>query len=106
MFKRISPEGAHKHLDQQTAQFVDIRNESDYEQGHIPTSLLLGQHNLQEFIQSANLDKPVIVTCYHGISSQSAAQILVEKGFEDVYSLDGGMEGWKQSYPNEVDKTA
>ncbi|MCY4043687.1 MAG: thiosulfate sulfurtransferase GlpE [Cellvibrionales bacterium] len=102
MFKRISPEGAHEHLDNQTAQFVDIRNDIDFEQGHIPKSLHLGQHNLQEFIQTADIDKPVIVTCYHGISSQSAAQILVEKGFEDVYSLDGGFEGWKQAYPDEI----
>ena len=38
------------------------------------------------------LDLPVLVYCYHGISSQSAAEFLNQKGFEDVYSVDGGFE--------------
>jgi thiosulfate sulfurtransferase len=42
---------------------------------------------------------PVVVCCYHGNSSQSAAQFLVEQGFTEVYSLNGGFEQWKVSYP-------
>ena len=35
----------------------------------------------------------------HGNSSQPAAQFLYEKGFEQVYSLDGGFEAWQALFP-------
>ena len=52
-----------------------------------------------------SLDAPLIVTCYHGNSSQSAAAYLVGQGFSDVYSLDGGFELWRATYPDETAHT-
>lgn len=43
-----------------------------------------------------------MVVCYHGNSSQSAAAYLVSQGFSDVYSLDGGFELWRSTYPAET----
>jgi thiosulfate sulfurtransferase len=51
-------------------------------------------------------DTPVIVCCYHGISSQQAAQFLIHQGFEEVYSLDGGFEAWRKDQPFEVSQPA
>ncbi|MGL5628515.1 MAG: rhodanese-like domain-containing protein, partial [Plesiomonas shigelloides] len=42
---------------------------------------------------------PVIVMCYHGNSSQGAAQYLVNQGFDEVYSLNGGFEAWRKVAP-------
>jgi rhodanese-related sulfurtransferase len=36
------------------------------------------------------------------ISSQSAAAFLNEKVFENVYSMDGGVELWRCQYPIET----
>ncbi|EGH30312.1 thiosulfate sulfurtransferase, partial [Pseudomonas syringae pv. japonica str. M301072] len=47
---------------------------------------------ISDFIREADLDKPLVVVCYHGNSSQSAAAYLVGQGFSDVYSVDGGFE--------------
>lgn len=101
MFKRISIHDAKKFLDQGDAQFVDIRDEMSFQQGHIPTATLLNQSNLQQWISSADLDKPLLVCCYHGNSSQPAAQFLFEKGFEEVYSIDGGFEAWRTTYESQ-----
>lgn len=95
MYKRISVQDAKKMLDQGQAQFVDIRDEMSYQQGHIPGAALLNQSNLQQWMSGADLDKPLLVCCYHGNSSQPAAQFLFEKGFEEVYSIDGGFEAWR-----------
>ncbi len=35
-------------------------------------------------------------------SSQSAAAYLVGQGFSEVYSLDGGFELWRSTYPAET----
>ncbi len=104
MFTRISTQQAHNFLNDKTAQFVDIRDEQSFVQGCIPGSLSLQQHNLQDFIETADLDAPLLVCCYHGISSQSAAQLLHEKGFEQIYSIDGGFEAWQADFPNEIDR--
>ncbi|MEW9798044.1 thiosulfate sulfurtransferase GlpE [Alteromonas sp. CYL-A6] len=74
---------------------VDIRDPQSYANGHIPASLHLTNDNVAEFIDTTAKDKPVVVVCYHGNSSQHAAQVLVGQGFSEVYSMDGGFEAWR-----------
>ncbi len=94
-FSRIDVQQAKQLITERAAKVVDIRDEQSYENGHIDDSLLLGNHNVAEFVEQTDPDTPVIVVCYHGNSSQGAAQFLCEKGLEEVYSLDGGFELWK-----------
>lgn len=101
MFKRISITEAKQLLDSGEAQVVDIRDEHSYQAGHIPSAHHLDNSNLQQFIESADLDKPLLVCCYHGNSSQSAAEFLNSKGFEHTFSIDGGFESWKLQFPTE-----
>ncbi len=78
---------------------VDIRDPGSFSAGSIKGSLLLNNDNVQLFIEQTDKSKPVIVCCYHGNSSQSAAQFLAEQGFGDTYSLQGGYELWKTVCP-------
>lgn len=82
------------------ATLADIRDQTSYSTAHIRGALHLGNHNLQEFIDAADLDAPLLVYCYHGHSSQPAAQFLLERGFDEVYSLVGGFEAWQQTFPD------
>ena len=41
-------------------------------------------------------EKPLIVVCYHGNSSQGAAEFFASQGCREVYSLDGGFVEWQQ----------
>ncbi|SDH89735.1 thiosulfate sulfurtransferase [Pseudomonas flavescens] len=100
-FKRIAPEQA-RTLRESGAVVVDIRDPQSFAAGHIRGSQHLDNHSLADFIAKADLDGPVIVACYHGNSSQSAAAYLAGQGFSDVYSLDGGFELWRTTYPEET----
>ncbi|KIP88678.1 MULTISPECIES: thiosulfate sulfurtransferase GlpE [Pseudomonas] len=100
-FKRIPPEQAHA-LRENGAVVVDIRDPQSFAAGHISGSQHLDNYSLPDFIAKADLDGPVIVACYHGNSSQSAAAYLVGQGFSDVYSLDGGFELWRNTFPQET----
>ncbi|MFK8330464.1 thiosulfate sulfurtransferase GlpE [Pseudomonas sp. BJa5] len=100
-FKRIPPEQA-QALREQGAVVVDIRDPQAYAAGHITGAKHLDNHSVAEFIRNADLDAPTVVVCYHGNSSQSAAAYLIGQGFSDVYSLDGGFELWRGSYPAET----
>lgn len=92
MFKRISAVDAAALLGNGDAQIVDIRDELSYQNLHVQGAINLNNTNLQAFIESADIDRPLLVYCYHGISSQSAAEYLNQKGFEEVFSIDGGFD--------------
>ena len=100
-FKRIPPEQA-QALREQGAVVVDVRDAQTFESSHIPESQHLNNHSIADFIAKADLDKPLVVICYHGNSSQSAAAYLVGQGFSDVYSVDGGFELWRSTFPAET----
>lgn len=100
-FKRIDPVTAHD-LRARGAVVVDIRDPQSFAGGHIPGSRHLDNHSLADFIAGADLDAPLLVICYHGNSSQSAAAFLAHQGFAEVYSIDGGFELWRARYPDEI----
>lgn len=97
-FKHISA-GQARSLLHQGATLIDIRDALSFQQEHIEGAVSIDNSNITAFISSTEKNTPLIVCCYHGFSSQSAAQFLCEQGFTDVYSLDGGFEGWKTSPP-------
>ncbi|WP_296258559.1 MULTISPECIES: thiosulfate sulfurtransferase GlpE [unclassified Pseudomonas] len=100
-FKRIPPEQA-QALREQGAVLVDVRDAQTYASNHIPNSHHLDNHSIADFIRQADLDKPLVVLCYHGNSSQGAAAYLAGQGFSEVYSMDGGFELWKTTFPGET----
>lgn len=79
---------------------VDIRDINAYQKNHIPHAKHLSQQNLEIFLQETDKEKPVIVYCYHGVSSQGVAKFLLAQGFAEVYSMTGGFEEWLKQYPN------
>jgi thiosulfate sulfurtransferase len=101
-FKHISTEEVNTMREGGNIQLVDIRDEQSFREGHIKGAKHLANHTLDDFIREADPDQPVVVYCYHGNSSQPAAAFLFEKGFEDVYSMDGGFELWRGQYPVET----
>lgn len=98
----INVADALERLQQGNAVLVDIRDVQSFNAGHAPGAFHLTDASLNNFIQSTDFDKPVMVMCYHGISSQGAAQYLVHQGFEHVYSVEGGFESWVRSFPENV----
>ncbi len=78
---------------------ADIRDAGSFQAGHIEGAVNLSNDNLAEFMENTPKTKPVVVVCYHGVSSQQAAQFLVGQGYEQVYSMDGGFEGWRLGQP-------
>ena len=86
------------------AAVVAIRDPQSFSQGHIPDSFNLSNENLHDYIQQADFETPLLVCCYHGISSQSAGQFLIEQGFDEVYSINGGFEAWRVEQPDHCKK--
>ena len=94
-FQRISVSQAKEILESQNSSLLDIRDAQSFALEHVPEAQHLDGNNVDAFLQSADKSQPLIIYCYHGNSSQSAAQYFAEQGFEQVYSVDGGFEHWR-----------
>jgi molybdopterin/thiamine biosynthesis adenylyltransferase/rhodanese-related sulfurtransferase len=79
------------------ASVLDVRESDEYEQGAIPGSLHIPRGHLESRIEGRLTDKstPVIVLCASGFRSAFAAKTLQELGYQDVASLAGGFNRWK-----------
>jgi len=94
-FKRITPQDFKQLAAQTECTLLDIRDPQSFAQGHIDNALHIEQINIESFVEEQPKEKPLVICCYHGISSQSAAAYFSEIGFTEVYSLDGGYAGWR-----------
>jgi thiosulfate sulfurtransferase len=103
MFKHINAQDLADKLKNGDVTVVDIRDQNSYFSGHITSAKPLDNSNVADFIANTDQEQTVVVCCYHGNSSQGAAQYLAEQGFKDVYSLDGGFEVWKVVQPDWVE---
>ncbi len=82
-------------IHEEQATVVDIRDPASFASGHIVGARRLDSRNVADFLATADPSVPVIVCCYHGHSSQGAAQFLAEQGLRRCYSLDGGFAEWR-----------
>jgi hydroxyacylglutathione hydrolase len=75
---------------------IDLRQSWEYGSGHIPGAISLPIMELPRRRNEIPQDRPVVLQCYHGISSLDAAGYLIENGWEidKIRSLSGGMSGW------------
>ncbi len=103
MFQRISPQQLKEKIDNGPITIVDVRDANSYFDGHISNASLLDNNNVAHLIANADHNQAIVVCCYHGNSSQGAAQYLAEQGFKDAYSLDGGFEVWKIAFPDLIE---
>ena len=76
---------------------LDVREPDEYEQGAIPGAVHIPRGHLEGQVEGKLPDKskPVIVHCASGFRSAFAAKTLQELGYQDVASLAGGFNRWK-----------
>ena len=95
MFERISVDQARTLIEREACTLVDIRDAQSYAQAHVPGAIHLDGNAVDAFVDGANRNQPLILYCYHGNSSQNAAQYFAGRAFDRVYSVDGGFEAWR-----------
>ena len=78
---------------------LDVRNQDEYDEVHIEGAVLIPVNALESKLDELPLDKPIIVYCRSGSRSASAASILVENGFTEVYDMGGITEWIDKGYP-------
>jgi rhodanese-related sulfurtransferase len=76
---------------------LDVREPFEWVEGHIPGSTLIPLAELPARVAEVPKDKPILVVCRSGNRSQSGRDILLQAGFQNVTSMDGGVVQWGAS---------
>ena len=93
--KRVNVVEATSLLNSDAVTIVDIRDRQSFEIDHMQNAHHITGKNAKDFIKKTDKEQPLLVYCYHGNSSQVAAEYFFENGFNQVYTLDGGFDIWR-----------
>ena len=93
-FKRINCHDIPRILENKNSLLIDIRDNHSFQISHIEEAQHIDSIDLNTLSSKEDKDFPIVIYCYHGHSSLSAANFFCEKGFTNVYSLDGGYAAW------------
>jgi molybdopterin/thiamine biosynthesis adenylyltransferase/rhodanese-related sulfurtransferase len=76
---------------------VDVREQQEWEEGHVPGAVHVPRGFLESRIEAAvpEREAPVVLYCAGGVRSALAARQLAELGYRDVVSMSGGFQQWK-----------
>lgn len=82
---------------------VDISDAGDFKKSHIPNAINIPLKKIGEDKSlEKHKNKNIVIICRAGNRSVSAGRLLMKNGFENVYTLTGGMMAWnKEKLPLE-----
>lgn len=95
-YQQISQEEAKEMMDNQEVLILDVREQDEYDSGHIPGAVLLPVGSIT--VETAaevipEKDATVLVYCRSGNRSKTAAKALAELGYTGIYEF-GGITTW------------
>jgi len=95
----ISPKQASEMYAEQKAVIVDVREDSEWNEQHIPGAIHIPLAQLNERLPELKQykDSPVITQCRTGRRSAQALDVLKSAGFTKVYNMDGGIMAWDKA---------
>ena len=95
----ISPAEARKQVEGGEAVLIDVREDSDWQEGHAKGAKHLSRGVIELEIEEQIPDVKTPIVCYCGGGSRSAlvAESLQKMGYENVRSMAGGLRAWKEA---------
>lgn len=95
-YQQISQEEAKEMMDTQEVIILDVREQDEYDSGHIPGAVLLPVGTIDEDSAAEAIpeqDSTVLVYCRSGNRSKTASSTLAALGYTNIYEF-GGINTW------------
>jgi len=92
----INVDQAHQ-LREEGALILDVREQFEWDENHIPGATLIPLGELSNRLNELPTDQEIVVVCRSGNRSLTGRDILLKAGFENVVSMNGGMNDWTAS---------
>jgi len=80
----------------ESIQLIDVREPHEWEIGRIDGAWLVPLHRLHSAIPQIDRNTPIAVYCKAGTRSALAVRDLKDAGFEEVWSVTGGILRWSR----------
>jgi rhodanese-related sulfurtransferase len=99
---RMDVEGLHERRERDSGlQILDVREDSEWREGHIPGSLHVPYHDIDALPAGLDPGRPIAVICASGQRSAVAASLVQRLGAQEVvHVVDGGVSTWARAgYP-------
>lgn len=98
-YMNITVQQGKEMIDRGEVFILDVRAPDEYASGHIKNSTLLAVQDIpaQELdikLKEIPKERKILVYCRSGRRSVAASTILVDKGFAQVYNMQGGITEW------------
>lgn len=90
----ITTDEAKALLNDKEIQFVDVREQDEYDAGHIPNITHLPLSQLVERAGELDQNQEMVIVCRSGNRSSQACAYLSSIGYNKLKNLDGGMMYW------------
>lgn len=96
LIDETDPEGAQSRL-AGGAVLLDVREPDEFAQGAIANAIHISRGTLESAVENRipKRDTELVVMCAGGVRSAFAAKTLLELGYTNVTSMDGGFNRWK-----------
>lgn len=95
-YRQITQQEAKERMDAGGVLVLDVREQDEYDDGHIPGAVLLPLGTIDETSAAETIgekDAEVLVYCRSGNRSKQAAAKLAKLGYTNVYEF-GGIMTW------------
>ena len=95
-YRQITQEEAKEMMDNQEVIILDVREQDEYDSGHIPSAVLLPVGSIDEDTAAEVIpekDSTVLVYCHSGNRSKTASAVLADLGYTNIYEF-GGINTW------------
>lgn len=99
-YPAVSPGEAVKMINREDAVVLDVREENEYQEGHIINAVHVPLSQLDDKLgelEKKYKNKPVIAACRSGHRSGQACSKLKKAGIENTHNLSGGVMAWKSA---------
>ena len=102
---KLTPEQLHELVEQKQVTFFDGRNRLEAEIGRFEGAVVPDVSTTRDFVAELDSGKydhlknePVVTYCTGGIRCEVLSSLMVARGFEQVYQLDGGIVRYGEKY--------
>ena len=95
-YQQITQEEAKAMMDSQEVIMLDVREQDEYDSGHIPGAVLLPVGTIDDTTAAQVIpekDSTVLVYCRSGNRSKTASAALADLGYTNIYEF-GGINTW------------
>ena len=101
-FTHLSAAEAKRMMENGDAQVIDVRESSEYQNGHIPGAEHIPVNSVFARREELSRDRDIIFVCAVGQRSALACEMAAAAGLTRLQNVEGGTEAWiKAGYPVE-----